>query len=109
MQPGMFVVFMVGVAKFGRIYGGMNMNDIEAIKKLLKIYIETDAPVTQEFYQGLCVKALETIGQLEDRNIHLYRGIRRILKVKKLWSSVVNPDHKIILAQVFAIVKQISE
>ena len=85
------------------------MNDIEAIKELLKIYIEADTPVTQKYYQGLCVKALKTIRQLEDRNIQLYRGIRKILKVKRLWSSVVNPDHKIILAQIFAIVKQISE
>jgi len=85
------------------------MNDIEAIKELLKIYIEADTPVTQKYYQGLCVKALEAIGQLESKNKRLHRGIRRILKVKRLWSSVVNPDHKIILAQVFAIVKQISE
>ena len=49
------------------------------------------------------------VTELQDENQKLRRGIRKILKVKRLWSSVVNPDHKIILAQVFAIVKQISE
>ncbi len=49
------------------------------------------------------------VTELQDENQKLRRGIRRILKVKKLWSSVVNPDHKKILAQIFAIVKQISE
>ena len=42
------------------------MNEIEAIKKTLEIYIEADTPVTQKFYQGLCVKALETIERLEN-------------------------------------------
>ncbi|KKN48406.1 hypothetical protein LCGC14_0653530 [marine sediment metagenome] len=51
----------------------------------------------------------EKVTELQDENQKLRRGIRKILKVKRLWSSVVNPDHKIILAQVFVIVKQISE
>ncbi len=47
--------------------------------------------------------------ELEDKNKRLRKGVRRILEVKRLWSSVVNPDHKKILAEVFAIAKQILE
>ncbi len=42
------------------------MNEIEATKKTLEIYIKTDAPVTQGFYQALSKKALETIKKLEN-------------------------------------------
>lgn len=41
------------------------MNEIEAIKKMLKAYAVTPAPVSQKFYQGLCLKAIETIEKLQ--------------------------------------------
>ena len=47
--------------------------------------------------------------QLEDENRRLRRGIRRILEVKRLWSSVVNPDRQKILTEVFTLAKQILE
>ena len=51
----------------------------------------------------------EKVTELQDENKRLRRGIYRILEVKRLWSSVVNPDHKKILAEVFVIAKQILE
>ncbi len=42
------------------------MNEIETTKKMLEIYIDAETSVMQEFYQGLCVKALETIERLEN-------------------------------------------
>ena len=41
------------------------MNEIETVKKMLEVYIEASTPVTQEFYQGLCIKADEMIKKLE--------------------------------------------
>ena len=51
----------------------------------------------------------EKVTELQDENKRLRRGIRRILEVKRLWSSVVNPDHQKISTEVFTIAKQILE
>lgn len=40
------------------------MNKTEALKEVLEIYGKTSAPVSSEFYQGLCVRAAKVIGQL---------------------------------------------
>lgn len=45
--------------------------------------------------------------ELKDENRRLRRGIRRILEVKRLWSSVINPDYQKILTEVFIIAKQV--
>jgi len=37
----------------------------DALIKVLEIYAETNSPVTQQFYQGLCLKAIERIKELE--------------------------------------------
>ena len=47
------------------------------------------------------------VTELQDEIKQLRWGIRRILEVKRLWSSVVNPNHQGMLNEVFAIAKQI--
>lgn len=37
--------------------------ELDALIKLLEIYAETDSPVTQGFYQGLCTKAKDHLKQ----------------------------------------------
>ena len=44
---------------------GDKMKEVESMKRLLEIYGETDSPVLQEFYQGLCFAALGVIEILE--------------------------------------------
>lgn len=43
------------------------MSEVEAIKKMLEIYAGSHTPVTQEFYQELCLKAIEAIEQLQTK------------------------------------------
>lgn len=43
------------------------MNKTEAVLKTLEIYIEADKYVSQEFYQGLCMKAKEEIEKLQQQ------------------------------------------
>ncbi len=52
-----------------------------------------------------CKKIIE----LQDEIMRLRRGIRRILEVKRLWSSVVGPKYQKMLTEVFTIAKQILE
>ncbi len=52
---------------------------------------------------------MEKVIELQNEIKQLRQGIRRILEVKRLWSSVVNPNHQGILNEVFAIAKQILE
>ena len=47
------------------------MNETEAVKAILKTYAETSNPVTQEFYQALCTRALEAIEELQAENERL--------------------------------------
>ena len=47
------------------------------------------------------------ITELQDENKRLRRGIRRILEVKRLWSSVVGTKYKKMLTEIFSIAKQI--
>ena len=42
------------------------MSKTEDIKLMLTTYAETQSPVTQEFYQGLCLKVVGAIGQLQE-------------------------------------------
>ena len=44
------------------------MNKTEALIKTLEIYSETDKPVSQRFYQGLCIKAIEELKRLDAEN-----------------------------------------
>jgi len=37
----------------------------EALKTVLKTYADTNETVSQQFYQGLCLKAIERIEELE--------------------------------------------
>lgn len=51
----------------------------------------------------------EKVTELQEEIRRLRRGIRRILEVRRLWSSVVNPDRQKILTEVFTMAKQILE
>ncbi len=51
----------------------------------------------------------EKVTELQDENKRLCRGIRRILEIKRLWSSVVGPKYQKMLTEVFSIAKQILE
>ena len=56
------------------------MNKIEAVKKTLEIYAEASTPITQGFYQGLCIEAIKTIEKLEDALVAISKiedGCRR--------------------------------
>ncbi|KKN13378.1 hypothetical protein LCGC14_1006970 [marine sediment metagenome] len=43
----------------------MKTHEIKAIETMLEIYTKTNDSVSQEFYQGLCAKAVEIIKQLQ--------------------------------------------
>ena len=45
--------------------------------------------------------------KLKDENRRLRRGIRRILEVRRLWGSVVNPDYRKILTEVFKLAEEL--
>ena len=45
--------------------------------------------------------------KLEDENRRLRRGICRILEVRRLWGSVVNPDYRKILTEVFKLAEEL--
>lgn len=42
------------------------MAKIEALIKTLEMYSETNKPISQKFYQGLCLKAIEKLIELQD-------------------------------------------
>ena len=54
------------------------MTEIEALKAVLQLYIETTEPVTSGFYRGLCLKAKTAIKQLESENKQLHFKLGRI-------------------------------
>ncbi len=43
------------------------MTETETTRLMLITYAETQSPITQEFYQALCLRAAETIEQLQER------------------------------------------
>lgn len=53
------------------------MSKIEALLKTLELYIETDELVSQNFYQGLCMKAKEEIEQLQVENKQLKEAFKK--------------------------------
>ena len=53
--------------------------------------------------------AVMTIEELKTENVELRRGIRRILEVKRLGSSVINPNYQKMVTNMHIIAKQLLE
>lgn len=51
--------------------------------KALKIYADTDRPVSQTFYQGLCLKAIDEITDLQSQLQQRDKEIERLRKAIK--------------------------
>ena len=73
----------------------MNNKEKQSLIKTLQIYAETDKPVTQKFYQGLCLQAIELLESESEECINdkCAEHVQEILQ-EKIKLQAENKDYK---------------
>ncbi len=56
----------------------------KALSEVLKIYTDTEEPISQEFYQGLCSQAIEQIKQLQAELAAVKESCKNHVAIKRI-------------------------